>query len=76
MSPPAEMTPEERLAEVAALLARAVLRRHRQSQLAAALQPGDGEGAVVARLDLPPDSRLSVTAGERPQRLNRHEELT
>jgi len=53
---PEAMTAEERLDEVAAILAAGLLRRRRQ-------QMGEGRFSAENCLEVPPETRLSVTVG-------------
>jgi hypothetical protein len=52
-----ELTPEARLAEVAAILAAGVLRLRRRAR------PQENQEFCPAPLDVPPDSRLTVPRG-------------
>jgi hypothetical protein len=53
----ADMTPQQRLIEVAAILAAGVLRLRRRGR------PQENQEFCPAPLDVPPDSRLTVPRG-------------
>ena len=63
------LSPDERLREVAAILATGILRLHQRAALPSEKLPENLETLVPNGLAIPPETRLSVPVGQRDPRL-------